>query len=274
MINRRAVLGLFAAAPSLVASAPLAVPILGMGAQVLILGTFHFNSKKDAFNPDVDDVLSPYRQKEILRLVESLKRFRPTRIAIEWPADSPITSQRYQKYLKGEYDSPNEVVQVGFRLAKQLNHSQIYPFDYDKVASNYDQVEEFARNNGQQALVEQSHTISRHNVEEINRRLRQGTIQDVLRFVNDPQELKLNNSSYMSDLAIGKGDNYVGAQSVTDWHKRNLLMFANLLRLVSSPSEHLLAIVGYGHAPLLRQFVEDSPNLQLIDPLLYLGEKS
>jgi hypothetical protein len=51
-------------------------------------------------------------------------------------------------------------------------------------------------------------------------------------------------------------------------------MFANLLRLIASPDEHLLVIVGYGHAPLLQQFVEDSHNLQLIDLLIYLGEKS
>src|SRR5665647_2316095 len=53
-------------------------------AEVLILGTYHMaNPGRDVFNMKADDVLSPKRQAEIGELLEVLKRFKPTKIAIE-----------------------------------------------------------------------------------------------------------------------------------------------------------------------------------------------
>ena len=53
-------------------------------ARVLVLGVFHMaNPGKDMFNLQVDDVLAPKRQKELSELAETLKKFQPTKIALE-----------------------------------------------------------------------------------------------------------------------------------------------------------------------------------------------
>ena len=52
--------------------------------QILVLGTYHMASpRRDLFNSKVDDVMAPKRQQEIVALMEVLKRFRPTKVAIE-----------------------------------------------------------------------------------------------------------------------------------------------------------------------------------------------
>src|SRR5580698_10721136 len=52
--------------------------------EILVLGTYHMaNPGRDVYNMQADDVLSPKRQQEIAELLEVLKKFRPTKIAIE-----------------------------------------------------------------------------------------------------------------------------------------------------------------------------------------------
>ena len=49
-----------------------------------MLGVYHMaNPGRDIHNMRADDVLAPKRQAEIGQLVEVLKRFRPTKIAVE-----------------------------------------------------------------------------------------------------------------------------------------------------------------------------------------------
>lgn len=72
-------------------------------AQVLVLGVYHMaNPGRDVFNMTADDVLAPKRQAEIAQLIEVLKRFQPTKIAIE--ADMwGKRRQEYADYLAGKH---------------------------------------------------------------------------------------------------------------------------------------------------------------------------
>src|SRR5256884_7368499 len=108
-------------------------------ARVLVLGVFHMaNPGRDMFNLQVDDVLAPRRQKELSDLAEMLKRFQPTKIALESPAGSEKIRKQYEDYLAGNYSlTRSESDQIGFRLAKELGHKQVcgidiqgdFPFD-------------------------------------------------------------------------------------------------------------------------------------------------
>src|SRR5436190_19148253 len=77
-------------APSGQPSSTLAVPT-GFPAscapdevQVMLLGAHHFdNPGRDVVKQQVDDVLAPERQKEIVALVEKLAHWHPDQIAVE-----------------------------------------------------------------------------------------------------------------------------------------------------------------------------------------------
>src|ERR1700681_805348 len=96
--------------------------------EILVLGTYHMsNPGHDIYNMQADDVLSPKRQQEIAQLIEVLKRFHPTKIAIEADVGSQRVAQQYSDYLAGKYAlSRNEIDQIGYRLAKELAHRTIY----------------------------------------------------------------------------------------------------------------------------------------------------
>jgi hypothetical protein len=72
--------------------------------QILVLATYHMaNPGHDIHNMQADDVLLPKRQQEIAQLIEVLKRFRPTKIAIEADVGSSRIAQQYSDYLAGKY---------------------------------------------------------------------------------------------------------------------------------------------------------------------------
>lgn len=113
-----------------IALAPLACPAqLTERPEILVLGTFHMaNPGHDVHNMQIDDVLSPKRQKEMEEVVKVLGRFHPTKIAIESSGSDRV--KQYSDYLSGRYTlSSNEIDQLGFRLAKELGHQTVYPVD-------------------------------------------------------------------------------------------------------------------------------------------------
>jgi len=64
--------------------------------EILVLGTYHMaNPGQDVFNMHADSVLSPKRQQEVAQLIEVLKKFRPTKIAVEASVGSQHVGQHY-----------------------------------------------------------------------------------------------------------------------------------------------------------------------------------
>jgi len=97
---------------------------------LLIVGAPHFgNPGRDVVNVRVPDVLSPDRQREIEAVVDQLAAFRPTRVAVEWPAEEQARlDQRYADYRAGRHTlTANERDQIGLRLAARLGLSRSTP---------------------------------------------------------------------------------------------------------------------------------------------------
>src|ERR1700683_3057527 len=101
--------------------------------EILVLGTYHMSSPgRDVYNMQADDVLAAKRQEEIAQLIEVLKKFHPTKIAIEADAGSQRVAQEYSDYLAGKYTlTRNETNQIGYRLAKELGHHAVYAVDQE-----------------------------------------------------------------------------------------------------------------------------------------------
>ncbi|CAI8033521.1 Nisin transport ATP-binding protein NisT [Geodia barretti] len=101
---------------------------------------WHFTSSgMDAINERTDDVLASKRQREIEQLVEQLKEFKPTKIAVEVdPSRCDTENKNYQGYLNGTYAlGPYEGDQIGYRtLAYHIDHELI---DTDTFAKAHNQ---------------------------------------------------------------------------------------------------------------------------------------
>ena len=99
---------------------------------LMVVGSYHMsNPGLDAVNMKAGDVLTPEKQKEIAEVLDRLTVFGPTKIAIEASFKGSPTPQHYADYLAGKFElTRNEIHQIGFRLARQMNHATIYPVDF------------------------------------------------------------------------------------------------------------------------------------------------
>ena len=243
-------------------------------AHVLVLGAFHMaNPGRDIFNLKVDDVLTEKRQKEIAETVVMLKKFHPTKIAIESdPGGKRV--QQYQDYLDGKYTlTRNEIDQLGFRLAKELGHKQIYPIDVEGEFP-FDKVQAFAKRNGKQQALDEWMAMIPKLLDKESEILKKGTITDLLLFMNREQQVREDQEAYMDFAQFAGGGEYPGPDLLAEWYRRNARIFANLRAIISSPEERVLVIYGAGHLYWLQRNVVDSRDLELDRFGDYAGKKN
>jgi len=233
-------------------------------AHVLVLGTFHMaNPGRDMYNVQADDMLAPKRQTEIATFVEALKAFRPTKIAVEEPVGQPEINQKYQQYLAGNYAlTASEVDQIGFRLAKELGHAQLYPRNV-MADFPFEAVQDFAKKNGKEELLNQSLEQGPEQVAKISDTLKNGTVGDVLRYINQEEEIRKDQALYMTFARFAGNGEYPGPDLLTAWYGRNARIFSNLRNVIDSPADRVLVIYGSGHAYWLQRDVLDSDDLVL-----------
>jgi hypothetical protein len=235
--------------------------------EVMVVGVFHMaNPGRDLHNLKADDVLEPKRQAEIAALTAALARFKPTKIGVEWPAE--LVAERYKQYVDGTLPpSRNEVVQLGFRLAKTAGAEGVYSLDADGDFP-YERLKNFAETRGFSKLLDQQNAVIQRQVDDEGRLLAQG-VSPLLRFLNDPARLRTDNAFYRDLLRVGVGGDQPGADLVASWYHRNLLICANLLQL-AKPGDRIVVFFGAGHAFLLRQCVTETPGFNLVEPNDYL----
>lgn len=221
------------------------------------------NPGLDLANLKADDVLVPKRQAEIAELIKVLKKFKPTKIAVEARLNDPRIQQKYQDYRAGKFElRRNEIDQIGFRLAKEMGHAKIYPVD---VAGEFpfDKVMELAAKTGKQADIDMAMKQMQGEVAKIDNSLKTGTILDTLRLLNKKSEVERAQGLYMKLSKFATSDNYAGPDLLAEWYKRNIRISTNIHALVESPSERILVIYGAGHNYWLQRNVLDSPDLIL-----------
>lgn len=236
---------------------------------VMILGTYHMeNPGRDLGNVKADDVRAEKRQKEIAEVIAAIKKFKPTRVAVEIPNRKYV--EHYAEYLNGRYElAPNEVDQIGFRLAKEMNLKQVYTvdwqgnFDFDKVIAS-------AKANKQDALADKFMTTGKGEGARQSEMLKKATMIEMFRYMNDENRMDEWHSFYMNLARVGAGQDYAGADLLRDWYERNLKIYANITRLADDPNERIFVIIGAGHLKLLQQFVKDSGEFELVQANKYL----
>lgn len=234
-------------------------------AEVLVLGVYHMaNPGHDIFNMQADDVLSPKRQQEIAELTAVLRKFQPTKIAVEADYGTDAVPKRYAEYLGGKHDlTRNEIEQVGFRLAKDLGHTAIYPVDADGDFP-IQRVIDYAKATGQSAKLE---GIMGGGwgvmVKAQGEYLKTHTVLQTLLYMNSDARVAQDVGFYYLLARYGEPGDYAGPDLLAEWYRRNIRIFNNVTKLVSTPEDRILVIFGAGHLGWLRQDFAADPALRL-----------
>ena len=237
-------------------------------ARVLIVGTYHFsNPGKDQANVESVDVTVPARQAELQAVTDALARFEPTLVAVEWPAEAADTE--YARYLEGTLPaSANEVVQLGFRLAKQRGLGRVHGIDVPGDFP-FQAVQTWAQANGKadalDALMLQAQGITGR----ITALQATHSIGGVLREMNTQRALDEGAAFYAEFLRYGKGDQQPGAALNAAWGARNLAICARLLQALQ-PGDRAVVFYGQGHVYPLASCIRPTSGVELVDANAYL----
>lgn len=252
-------------------------------AQAMVLGVVHFD------NPGLDsyqqkypfNILEPQRQEELEDLLQKLARYKPTKILLERSrikSDS-ATRQQYEGYLNGTFsieELHSEDYQIGFKLAKRLGHSQVYcsdsyvnwcgaELDWD----NYDP-NAYLREQGN---YEKANRYDYDAFYALGDSLKANqSLTEHLIYRNSQARTHKDHQAYLTNTMLeGAGDNYVGADAVARWYRRNLHIFANTYDIADfDQEERLLLIYGSGHVWQLKQLLSDSPDFDYVEVNDYL----
>ncbi|RYG14138.1 MAG: hypothetical protein EON92_03175 [Burkholderiales bacterium] len=232
-------------------------------ARVLIVGTYHFsNPGQDGANVESVDVSVPSRQAELQALTDALATFKPTLVGVEWPANDART--QYAQYLAGSLPATtNEVVQLGFRLARQRGITQVHGLDVPGDFP-FEAVQAWAQDNGKAdalgALMQQAQAITGR----ITALQATHSIGGVLREMNTPQAIDEAAGFYAEFLRYGSGDVQPGVVLSAAWAQRNLGICARLLQVLK-PGDRAVVFYGQGHVHLLRQCIGVAPGIELVE---------
>lgn len=242
---------------------------------LLILGSFHFaNPQLDTYKPKFAiDIFSEKRQKELFELINVIKKFAPTKIAIEWRAtNQQKLDSLYNAYLKGDFKlNSNESYQIGFRLGKMLGHKKIYAID--AKARNFESnlsEEEFNKKHqyfiqkaGKDVLMREKEINDTYfSLYEKGDKLKtEVTLLDYFKVMNNPDVVRHNHGHYLiGEFKMGeaeKGD-YFGADNSIWWYSRNLRIFQNILNMNNPGEDKIFVLIGAGHLSILNFLAQSS----------------
>lgn len=257
--------------------------------QIMIVGFDHLNQLYN--QQPTSDVYSPKKQAELGRLNDCLQAFAPDMILVEVdPAEQPRIDSLYQLYAAGKLaleaipEGRGETFQVGFVLAKRLNHKRVYCADHYEATSQSllaegENIDVFKR--GLQDL--------QNLARPLKKRVQQDSVSlyDYIVRLNQPDLIAFSHHLFFNlPAAVMNGDfaktatntvdishvdkRYIGAEFISLFYNRNLKIYSNaLLYQRQYQGKRLLMMFGVTHVGVLQELYRANPAYNLVSPLTY-----
>jgi len=243
--------------------------------KVLVVGSFHFDyPNQDAHKTkksDQVDVLEPQTAAEVTELVNYIKKFKPTKIAIEAWSDWKA-NEKLNEYKDGKYrDQRDERYQLAMRIATELKINELYSIDANSVLDDF--TEKFGKRDSvyfknmlkdydflsDDRISKQYNTFIK-NTERKNFK----SLLDMFKYMNSKEYHQYEYGAYLTgDFKLREHD---GADLLAlYWYNRNLRMFRKIQDIPKNAEDRILVIAGNGHATVLRQLFTYSPEYEYVE---------
>ncbi|MCE3074912.1 DUF5694 domain-containing protein [Chryseobacterium gwangjuense] len=243
--------------------------------KVLVVGSFHFDYPNlDAHKTeksDQVDVLSPKTSKEVTELINYIKKFKPTKIAIEaWPNWN--ANQKLKEYKEGKHtNKKDERYQLAMRLAKELNLNELYSIDAGSVLDDF--AETFGKTDSLyfKNLVKDYDFLNDDRISKQYNTFIKSTepknfksLLEMFKYMNSKEYHQYEYGAYLTgDFKLREHD---GADMLAlYWYNRNLRMFRKIQEIPKNSDDRLLVIAGNGHATVFRQLFTISPEYDYVE---------
>lgn len=239
--------------------------------QVAILGMLHFVSKNNTVSQRFSNINNGRRQSELRELIDALKEFNPTKIAVERPYKSMAElNYTYNNFRHGIHTLSNEETdQIAFRLANILRHDSLY-LAYAPVDFDFESVVSYAGDKGQSYLIDSIVNNAEKIADRFDNLAEEKSLKDALYYLNTKSAIDQNHNGYLMLTQVGIDDNDIGLKQVGKWYASNLKIYSNIKQLATSKSDRILVIYGQGHCKILSQLIKDSPDLDYVNINDYL----
>ena len=246
--------------------------------EVMIIGLSHFsNPGKDMVNTKAVDVLAPEHQHALAVLSDVLAEFHPTAIVVEETTAAPgYISERYKSFDDKMLASVrNEIVQIGYRLARKTNLDAVYgideqPQDGEPDYFPFDKLQAHVDATGQTAALDQYFATFQQKVLEESEHNNSLSIPAALLNLNDPDTYIHGPALYYDLMNFDRGESQPAAELFGYFTMRNVKIFGKVMA-VSRPGDKIIILYGAGHKYFLDRLVEDASGFTLVDPRPYLA---
>ena len=232
--------------------------------KIMILGTFHMESKADLINTENTEMLHQTQfQEELEKIVDKLVEYKPTKIFVEIEKTEQQSLDRaYEAYLADKVKSTGEVYQIAFRLAKKTG-TKVYAIDWmERGAAIRPMSDVFDYMNQEPAIKKE---IEQYNPCKISL---DRSITENLRILNSKEETEKSKAYYTNYARLGVSE-YYGMGWLIWWYQRNLNIFANISDLLEVDDRGLL-LIGAAHKGILEEIFQDSKSVEITDSLKYI----
>lgn len=206
-------------------------------------------------------------------LVAYLKKFRPTKIAVESDKNTGYIMKRYRAFKKREKPlGRNEIDQIGFRLMETFNLDTIYGVDAETLAHDLQTGKDSAAFRPMlDSMYADWDFISDDNISKRYEQYYKADEQlalstsliDYFKYTNSDKILNREFGAYLvGDFTLG---DVRGADALSiGWYNRNLRIYRHIQQITTAPADRILVIFGRGHIQILKHLFECSPEYKLI----------
>ncbi|MFV0571122.1 MAG: DUF5694 domain-containing protein [Xanthomarina gelatinilytica] len=240
-------------------------------AKVLLVGTFHMDYPnldvvKNSESDKIDVLVEP-KKSEITELVNYIKKFRPTKVGIEETADWDAGQKLKEYFMGGHRDKRSESYQLGMRIVAEMSLDTIYPINsWSMISKIFEMDSIYAKNLFKNYDYQNNDPYS---IAATNWFKEDKTLPGKINLL---EYFKHHNSKEVHDMGFGiyltgdfKLDEQRGADALSvNWINRNLRILRNIQQMAEQ-DDRIMIIIGNGHAAILRQFIEASPEFELVE---------
>jgi hypothetical protein len=211
--------------------------------EIILVGSFHFELYPDVIQEKEDDVLE---------LVDYLAKFQPIKILLEWEqSQNKQLNERFQS-IEDDFQI-NEMEQIGFRLAKKLNHEEVFAINWEGHLTQEDMTCLFEAINNEYPVIQNILTTYRELVTNIDLNTK---LMYSFQKLNEKRLVDELERLYLSFATVEINKDSIGMNVLKKWMERELTIFKNILQVESKTNDRMLLLIGGDHLWMLRKLFE------------------
>ena len=147
---------------------------------------------------------------------------------------------------------------------KRIKPAVAVRVDYDGADFPFDSLMKSAAEAKQFALLDDIKKSIDSIQNYFNESLKKYTIGQMLLDQNSKPMIEKQVGWYFNLLIAGKEGNHVGSYLTSEWWRRNMVIYENILKRMTGKEEKILVIFGSGHTALLQEMMKYNPHFELV----------